>query len=98
MPSFTITNSAAQFIPENKLRKSLVFQNQDASINVFLKQEEPGNTTVSSTDHDFRLGPGLAIIFNMNLDGRKQLQGRWTAIAASGTPRLAILETEEDIR
>ena len=95
MSSFTIANTAAELIPENRLRKSLVIQNEDASINIFIKQEEPGNTTASTTDHDLRLGPGVTVALNDDLDGVKQLTGRYTAIAASGTPRVSIYETED---
>ena len=98
MPSRLISNAAEELIPENMLRKSLTIQNEDASIDCFIKQEAPGFTTVSTTDHDHRLGPGGAAALNTMLDGRSAMQGRWTIVAASGTPRIAIFETEEEDR
>ena len=95
MASRTITNSAAELIPENKLRTSLVIQNEDSSINAFIKREEPGQTTVSTTDHDHRLGAGGGIALNNLLDGKEYVQARFTIIAASGTPRVSFFETEE---
>lgn len=94
MPSRTITNVAEELIPENRLRKSLTIGNEDTAINVFVMQEEPGNSSVSTTVHDHRIGPGAAIGLNSLLDGEKAIQGRWTIVAASGTPRISIFETE----
>ena len=95
MPSRTITTTAAELIPENRLRKSLTIGNEDAAIALFIKQEEPGNNTVSATDHDHRIGPEGAAALNSLLDGEKAIKGRWTIIAASGTPRISIFETED---
>ena len=95
MPSRTITNSAAELIPENRLRKSLLISNEDTSIDIFIKQEEPNNTTVSATDHDHLIGPRGVIGINSLIDGVKAIQGRWTIIAASGTPRVSFFETED---
>lgn len=98
MASRTITNAAAELIPENRLRKSLTIQNEDTSINAFIKVEKPGETTVSTTDHDHRLGPSGSLSLNAMLDGKSAIQARWTIVAASGTPRISLFETEEDYR
>lgn len=97
MSSRTITNAAEQLIPENKLRKSFVITNEDAAIAVFIKQEDPNGLTVSAIDHDHRIGPEGSIGLNSMLDGEEAIKSRWTIIAASGTPRISIFETE-DIR
>ena len=95
MPSRTITDSASQLIPENRHRKSLLIGNEDNAIAVFIKQEEPGHTTVTATDHDHRIGPEGSAGLNSLLDGQKAIQGRWTIIADSGTPRISTFETED---
>lgn len=98
MPSRTISTSAEELIPRNRLRRSLIVQNEDASINVFVMRESPGNNTVSTTIHDHRIGPGGNISLNDNTDGKEAIQDRWTIIAASGTPRISLFETEDVIR
>lgn len=98
MPSSTTSTTAAELIPRNRLRRSFVFQNEDAAINVFIKREAPGNNTVSSTDHDHRLGPSGAMTLNWDTDGKEAIQDRWTVIATSGTPRISWFETEDVIR
>lgn len=90
----TTSTNAAELIPQNGMRRSLVFQNIDASINIFVKRERPGVTTVSATNFDLRLGPGASFAMNWMLDGEEAIQDRWTAISASGTPQLAVFETE----
>ena len=95
MASRTITGTAEELVPENRLRKSLLIGNEDATIACFIKQEEPGNNTVSVTDHDHRIGPEGSAALNSLLDGEKAIQGRWTIVAASGTPRISIFETED---
>ena len=94
MPTRTISDSAQQLVPPNKLRRSLVFQNEDASINVFVKKEKENENTVSTTDHDHRLGPGGSLALNYQNDGEEAIQERWTIIAASGTPLISFFETE----
>lgn len=94
----TASTSAGQLIPQNMLRKSLVFQNVDASINVFIKRERPGFNTVSASDFDLRLGPGASLGLNSLLDGEEAIQDRYTVIAASGTPQVAVFETEQNKR
>jgi len=95
MPSRTITTTAEELVSENRLRKSLTIGNEDTAIAVFIMQEEPGNTTISSTVHDHRIGPASAVALNSLLDGQKAIQGRWTIVAASGTPRISVFETED---
>lgn len=94
----TASTTPAQLTPQNMLRKSLVFQNVDASITVFIKRERPGFTTITSTDYDLRLGPGASLGLNSLLDGTEAIQDRWTVVAASGTPQVAVFETEENKR
>lgn len=95
MPLLTLSTSAQQIVPQNYMRKSMVFQNEDTTINIFIKKERPGSLTVSSTDHDHRLGPGDAVGLVFGQDGDEAIQERWTAIAASGTPNLSVFETED---
>lgn len=95
MASRTITNAAEELIPQNLLRKSFVVQNEDTTINCFIKRERGTALTVSTTDHDHRLGPGGAIAVNNLTDGEEAIKDRWTVIAASGTPRISLFETED---
>lgn len=95
MPSRTITDSASELLPTNRLRKSFIVANEDAAINIFVKQERPGQLTVSATDHDHRIGPGGNLAINQLLDGKEAVESRWTIIAASGTPRISVFETED---
>jgi hypothetical protein len=94
----TASTSVQQLIPQNMLRKSLVFQNVDGSIIIYIKRERPGVNNVSATDFDLRLNPGAAFSLNTLLDGEEAIQDRWTVIAASGTPQVAVFETEDKKR
>lgn len=96
MATKTLSTTAEEIFPRNRLRKSWIIQNEDASIDVFLKLERTATPTVSTTDHDHRLAAGGNIALNEFLDGKEQVQDRWTAIAASGTPRVSFFETEAD--
>lgn len=96
MPSDLASTTAAEIFPQNRLRKSFVVQNEDATINIFI-QNETGNT-VSSTVHAHRLGAGGALALNFQNDGERAIQDRWTIIAASGTPRYSWFETEDVVR
>lgn len=98
MPTRTISDTASELIQRNRLRKSLVFQNEDAAINMFIKRETAVTPTVSATDHDHRLMPGGSLALNFGTDGIEAIQDRWTIIAASGTPRISLFETEEIVR
>ena len=93
-----VSTVATQLIPQNMLRRSLVIQNVDSSIDVYFKRERPGVTTVTAADFDFRLTPGGSIALNSLLDGEEAIQDRYTAISASGTPNIAIFETEQNKR
>lgn len=95
MASRTISNVAQELFPQNALRKSFAVENEDSTIQIFIKKERPGNTTVSATDHDHNIRPGATIAINSNTDGPEAIKDRWTIIAASGTPRISVIETEE---
>ena len=98
MSSRTISGTAEELLPRNRLRKSFVIQNEDSAINVFIKREREATPTVSSTDHDHRVGPAGSIALNFGTDGIEAIQDRFTIIAASGTPRVSFFETEEVVR
>ena len=98
MASRTITDSASELVLRNRLRKSFIIQNQDGAINIFIKREDFGGLTVSSTDNDHRISPGGFLGLQSGQDGVEAIQGRYTVIAASGTPRVAVFETEDVLR
>jgi len=95
MPSKLTSVVAEEIIPRNTTRKSIVFLNEDATDAIFIKKERSENTTVSATDHDYKIGPGGVIALNNINDGSQAIQERWTCIAAANTPRLAYFETED---
>lgn len=97
MPTRTITTTASEFVPRNRLRKSLQLSNDDASIICFGKRERDG-ATASSTDYDFVILPRASQIFNSLQDGDEVIQDRFTVTAASGTPRVSFVETENVVR
>lgn len=97
MASLTLSTSASEVLLPNRNRKSFAVGNEDSAIAIFLKYEKGTALSVSSTDHDFRLGPGEGVGLNAGLDGDEHVKGRWTAVAASGTPRVSVFESE-DIR
>lgn len=96
MPTKTLSGSAEEMIPRNRLRKSWIVQNEDTAINVFIKQERATAPTVSSTVHDHRIGPGGNLALNFNTDGKEAIQDRWTVISSAGTPLVSFFETEMD--
>lgn len=98
MASRTISGTAEELITRSRMRKSWVIQNEDTTINVFIKREREATPTVSTTDHDHRIGPGAAMALNFGTDGIEAIQDRWTIIAASGTPRISLFETEDTVR
>ena len=98
MSSRTITNAATELLPQNRLRKSFAVENEDSAIQVYIKKERPGQNTVSTTDHDHNIRPGATIAINSDTDGIESVQDRWTIIAASGTPRFSLIETESITR
>ena len=98
MATRTISTTAAEIWPRNRLRKSWVIQNEDAAISIFVKQERAATPTVSSTDHDHRIRAGGSLAVNFGTDGKEAIQDRWTIVADSGTPRVALFETEDVVR
>ena len=98
MASRAISNAASEGCPANASRKSLTIQNEDSTDSVFVKREAGQLLTVSSTDHDIRLGPGTAMSLSSLLDGTQAIQARYTVIASANTPRIAVFESEDQIR
>jgi hypothetical protein len=98
MPSLLTSIVAVEVLPRNTARKSPVFQNEDAADSIYIKRERSENTTVSATDHDYKIGPGGVIALNSVNDGTQAIQERYTCIASANTPRLAYFETEDIIR
>lgn len=94
----TVSTSAVELLPRNRYRKSLIFQNEDSTDTIYLKRERAETPTVSSTDHDHRLGPGAVIALNAGTDGLESTQDRWTAISSANTPRISYFETEDIVR
>ena len=90
--------SATEIMPRNTARKSIVFQNEDSADSVYIKKERAENTTVSATDHDYKIGPGGVIALNSVNDGTQAIQSRWVGVASANTPRLAYFETEDIVR
>lgn len=98
MPSKLISTTAEIIQQRNLARKSWIVQNEDPTIDAFIKKERSEVLTVSPTDHDHRIGPGGIISLNDGTDGKQAIQDRWAIIAASGTPRISFFETEDLIR
>ena len=98
MASKLLSTTAEVLFPRNRLRRSFAIQNEDATINIFIKQERAETPSVSSTDHDHRITGGNAMSINDNTDGKEAIQDRWTIVAASGTPRVSFFETEDVVR
>lgn len=98
MATFLTSVTAQEIVPRNRLRMSFVIQNEDSTDAVFIKRERKITPTVSSTDHDHRIGPGGAIALNFGTDGQEAIQDRWTIIAAANTPRVSTFETESVVR
>ena len=96
MASRIISTTAEELLPRSRLRKSWIIQNEDSAINCFIKQEREATPTVSTTVHDHRVGPGGNLALNDLTDGKEAIKDRWTIIAASGTPRISLFETEDD--
>lgn len=94
MPSRTISTTAEELFPRNRLRKSFAVENEDSTIQVFIKKERAATPTVSTTDHDHNVRPGATLALNFDTDGEEAIQDRWTIVAASGTPRISFIETE----
>lgn len=87
--------AAAEVVPANANRRSLAILNEDGTDSVYIKREAGEALTVSSTDHDWKLGPGAAIAFNSTVDGIRAIRARYTAIASANTPRISFIESED---
>jgi len=98
MPSRLISTVASEIAPSNTSRKSFTIANTDTAETVFVKRERAEATTVSSTDFDFRLGPGSAVSLNSTTDGTQAIQARYTVVAGANTPRVSFFETEDIVR
>jgi hypothetical protein len=92
MPQFTTSVTAAVAVPQNRLRKSIVFTNQDTQDNIFLDNRNIG--TITTANAGIRLRPGDSIAFDTRVDGEAQVTDQWQAIASANTPSLVWFETE----
>lgn len=95
MSSRTLSITAVEILPANNYRKSLVIQNEDTTDSVFIARERGEAILVSSTVHDFKIGPGASLSFNSQTDGLEAIQARYTGIASANTPRIAFFESED---
>lgn len=98
MSSKTISTAASEILPSNTNRKSLSIVNEDTTDTVYVKRERAEFTSVSSTDHDFRLGPGGSMTLNSQSDGTQAIQARYTGVASANTPRVSFFESEDITR
>lgn len=98
MASKTLSTAATEILPSNASRKSLVILNEDSTDSVFIKRERAETTSVSSTDHDFKIGPGASLALSNLVDGSQAIQARYTGIASANTPRISFFETEDVVR
>lgn len=98
MATRTTSTGASEVLPQNKIRKSFIIQNEDTTDSVYIKFERAPGLTVSATDHDHKIGPGALIAVNSMTDGLAQIQERTTCIASANTPRIAFFETEDRAR
>ena len=98
MASRTTSTGASELLPRNSSRKSFVVQNEDSTDSVYIKFERSESTSVSSTDHDHRLGPGGSLAVSSLTDGIQTIQSRITCIASANTPRVSFFETEDVVR
>lgn len=94
MPSRIISTTPEELFPQNRLRKSFLVENEDSTIQIYIKKERPGELTVSPTDHDHNVRPAATISVSDQSDGAEAVQERWTIVAASGTPRISYAESE----
>ncbi len=95
MPSKTIGTGAVEIIPANTSRKSLIFQNEDSTDSIFIMKERSESLLVSTTVHDYKIGPGGILSLNTQNDGEQAIKARYTGVASANTPRLAFFETED---
>ena len=64
-------------------RRQLTLINTDAAINMYINHSATG-TAANATSANFTLGPGKQIVVVGT--------GIWTALAASGTPTLSVMD------
>lgn len=83
-------------IPQNRLRRSIVFENLDATDSIYIREGDAADITSTNADH--KLAPGASIAFNSLLDGSSSITNRWAALATANTPILAVKETEDVVR
>jgi len=93
MPQFTLSTTASIPVPQNRLRKSIVFTNIDTTNDIFIDTRQI--PTITTTNAGIRLRPNDSIAFNDLIDGKPQVTDRWQAIASAGSPILLWFETEE---
>lgn len=93
MPQNALSTTASIPVPENKLRKSIVFTNIDTTNDIYLDTSRIPAITTSNAG--IRLRPNDSIALNDVIDGKPQIQDFWRAIANAGTPTLLWFETEE---
>lgn len=92
MPQNALSTTASRPVPENGLRKSIVFTNIDTVNDIFL--DTSAIPTITSSNAGIRLRPNDSIALNAEIDGEAQIQDFWQAIASAGTPTLLWFETE----
>jgi hypothetical protein len=92
MPQFATSTGAQVAVPQNRLRKSIVFTNIDTTDSIFLENTNVG--TITASNAGIRLRPGDSIAFNDLIDGDAQITDRWQCIASANTPTLLWFETE----
>ena len=92
MPQFATSTAAQVAVPQNKLRKSIVFTNSDTIDNIFLDNRNLG--TITTSNAGIRLRPGDSIAFDTRNDGEAQVTEQFQAIASANTPTLVWFETE----
>jgi hypothetical protein len=98
MPYVLASVAAAELMPRNTSRKSFIIQNEDTIDSIYIKRERSESTTVSSTNHDAKIGPGSFFGLNSLGDGRETIEGRYTFIARANTPAVSWFESEDIIR
>lgn len=98
MPSLATSTSAQLLLNRNRLRKSVIVFNEDATDAVFLKRENGTALSVTATDHDIRIGPGGFWGMSSLQDGKEAIEDSYTVIAAANTPRVSFFESEDVLR
>lgn len=83
--SRTVSSSSTELVPANKLRRYLLIQNIDDTINVGVN---PGGTAAIGTAGTITLLPGGSVVF----EGEGIPQNAFNVISASGTPAVSVWE------